>query len=75
MRISEKKQQELYNSMAECVTQMRIEVARRRDITITSAEADGRLFRLEQELWQAVKTTLNISEQTHNHKAGIDCQE
>jgi hypothetical protein len=60
--MSEKKQRELYDSMAECVTQMRLEVAKRHDITITSAEVDGRLFRLEQELWQAVKTTLNLAD-------------
>ena len=59
MRISEKKQSELYNEIAARIMDLRVELKMNPNLSDVDA-LDARLFKLEQEIWPDVKQALNI---------------
>ena len=58
MRISEKKQSELYSAIREPIMDARIAVKHVNNLT--EDNVDDMLFKLEQRVWREVKKTLNI---------------
>jgi hypothetical protein len=62
MRISQKKQTELYKAISEPIFQARIRVARMGPGDKKLEQVDEKLFRLEQEIWKEIKTTLGIKD-------------
>jgi archaellum component FlaC len=59
MRISKKKRQELYKAFSDPIMKVRINIAQTKPSLPT---VDEKLFRLEQEIWQEIKATLEIKE-------------
>ena len=59
MNISDKKRNELYNASAVRIMDLRVEL--KMDHKLREDEAlDARLFKLELQIWNDIKTTLNI---------------
>lgn len=61
MRLSSKKQSELYNVIASRIMDLRVELKQNPELIEIDA-LDSRLFNLEQEIWPGVKKALNIKE-------------
>lgn len=64
MKLSEKKQQELYGCIYEAVIKLRVKIARKvaeKSVTIYYNEIDKELHDLEFKIWDNIKKVLNIT--------------
>lgn len=59
MNISGKKRDELYNSFADNIMDLRVELTKNPRLA-DNETLDNRLFRLEREIWTDIKKVLNI---------------
>ena len=58
MRMSEKKRQEVFDVISDGIMDLRIDVQCE---SLNVQALDGRLYKLQQDLWRDIRKTLNIS--------------
>lgn len=58
MRISGQKRSDLYSAFSEEIMKLRIDIGMTE--RLDKEKLDEKLFKLEQKIWQNVKTTLNL---------------